>query len=152
VPKGSKVLEFGSGKSTTILTRRYDVTSVEDDPAYVGACRRSRYVHAPLVAQPRGGMWYDANVVRSALAGKRFSCVIVDGPRRQWQRHTILHHLDAIDLTGFVFVDDLQRQFGVHLARGISRHVGRPFTVHYCDERRQTRWGTKSYATIEGSA
>lgn len=36
LPKGSTILELGSGSGTEVLSREYSMISIEDDPKFIG--------------------------------------------------------------------------------------------------------------------
>ena len=125
IPRGSLVLELGSGPvSTQYLSRDYRLVSVEHDPAYLGAYP-SEYVHAPL----EDG-WYAVDPIRWKLAelrerGLRYDLFLVDGPIGSEARAGLLLHLDLFDLSVPVIVDDVEREAEREIVLEIARQTGR---------------------------
>ena len=103
VPHGSSILEFGSGSSTKkLVDAGYRVFSIEENLEFVDKYG-SEYLYAPIVDD-----WYDVSAVRKFLSDKKYSAVIIDGPA-YGDRFKILEHLGEIDISGWVFVDDIDR-------------------------------------------
>lgn len=76
LPKGSTILELGSGYGTEVLSKNYTMYSIEHDKRFVGKYK-STYIHAPMVEG-----WYDKSVLETkleALRGK-YELILVDGP------------------------------------------------------------------------
>jgi len=78
IPKESKILEIGSGKSSQILSYLYKVDSVEHDTKYAGKYLGVGYIYAPI-KEYKGYYWYDLNVLKKNL-GEKYDLIIVDGP------------------------------------------------------------------------
>ena len=74
LPEGSKILEFGSGKGTIELTKKYEVISVEDNEQWLYLAPDSTYIYAPIVND-----WYDWQAL-DTLKNETFDLILVDGP------------------------------------------------------------------------
>jgi len=76
LPKGSTILELGSGYGTEVLSKDYTMHSIEHDERFVGKYT-STYIHAPMVDG-----WYDKSVLEVKLGELRgkYQMILVDGP------------------------------------------------------------------------
>ena len=83
LPKGSTILELGSGEGTAVLAKDYTVYSVEHNPEYLGR-HDTHYIHAPLI-----NGWYDPEAVRAGLPD-HYDCLIVDGPPQNIGRSPLM--------------------------------------------------------------
>ena len=131
VPKGSTVLELGSGDGTAALVERYTVYSVEDEEAWVGHCEGATYIHAPFVVPDtkRPG-WYDVDVLRQALP-ERYDVLLIDGPAGHKGREGILHHVDLFRTDVPIIVDDTVRSHEADIARELAMRLNRPMYVFW---------------------
>jgi hypothetical protein len=75
LPKGSTILELGSGWSTGELAKDYTMISVEENEKFINLYP-STYIHCPV----KNG-WYDVDILRKNLP-KDYDMLIVDGPVR----------------------------------------------------------------------
>lgn len=115
VPKGSKILEFGSGQGTKLLVDvGYNVFSVEEDVRFVGAFHE-QYCHAEI----KDG-WYDLEKVNEFLKDKSFHAVLIDGPAHG-KRLKILD--SGLDFANFkvIIVDDIERKEDAELFSILSK-------------------------------
>jgi hypothetical protein len=103
MPKGSNMLEFGSGEGTKRFTENFSVTSIEHDLKYVGLDERSHYIHAPIVDN-----WYDTKKLQG-LKSKHFDVILIDGPTGQIGRKGLLKNLHLFDWNATIVVDDINR-------------------------------------------
>ena len=102
--EGKTILEFGSGKGTIELTKRWKVYSIEHDEQWVGTAPDSNYIHAPLGEDG----WYDAKKVFDNLPEK-YDCIIVDGPIGPKARLGIDKHWDKLNTDIMIIFDDTDR-------------------------------------------
>ena len=125
LPSESTIVEFGSGEGTILLTRNYDVYSIEHDPEFIGMAPMSTYIHAPI--KGNGGRlgkgWYDAEVIRDSLPPK-YDLILVDGPPGSIGRDGMIQHLDLLDLSKIILVDDVNRSTERSLAIDIADRIG----------------------------
>ena len=120
VPKGSTILEFGSGRGTIELSRFYDVISIEHNPRWIGLSKTAKYVHAPLVEG-----WYDVNPIKEAIEGRDIKVIIVDGPPGAGNREGFIKNFHLFSRTSSIVVDDTHRPQELALAQKISKLVHR---------------------------
>ena len=124
IRKGSTILEFGSGDSSEELARRYDLYSIEHDPAYVGKTK-SKYIYASIVendtSKSKGEEgWYDAKIFQEI--GEFFELIIIDGPPGNIGRSGILEYLDLMPNWRYMLVDDTDRIEERELVAELCKH------------------------------
>ena len=102
--EGKTIVEFGSGKGTIELTKKWKVYSIEHDEEWVGAAPDSNYVYAPLGEDG----WYDTKKVFDNLPEK-YDCIIVDGPIGPKARLGIDKHWDKLNTDIMIIFDDTDR-------------------------------------------
>jgi hypothetical protein len=105
LPKGSTILEFGSGTGTIELTKLYTVYSVEQSKEYVGVAPLSTYIHAPIKDD-----WYDAEIVFQNIP-KQYDLILIDGPGGSQYRHNIAKHWNRFNLDVPIIFDDTHRPY-----------------------------------------
>jgi len=126
IPKRSFILEFGSGKGTTgHLGNNYKLFSIEQNENFMGKYK-STYIHAPI----KDG-WYDVEKVNKLISGKKFDCIIVDGPAHG-NRSGLLDNLQTLKLntnTLWIF-DDIDRDEDKTLALTMATLLSAPLVSH----------------------
>ncbi len=104
IPRGSLVLELGSGFGTGMLLKYYKVVSIEHNLFY--AVQRSPEhicIHAPLQSN-----WYSPEYIANAMALSP-AVILIDGPPGELRKN-ILANLDLFEhLTCPVIFDDADR-------------------------------------------
>ena len=103
LPKGSTILEFGSGNGTKrLIDLGYVVYSVEQNIDWVGKYH-TNYCHAPI----KNG-WYDVDIVNEFIKDKKYDALLIDGPAGQ--ANSRLHIFESnVSLETIIFVDDIER-------------------------------------------
>jgi hypothetical protein len=76
LPRGSTILELGSGYGTEVLSKDYTMYSIEHDERFVGKYT-STYIHAPM-----SDGWYNKSLLETKLAALKgkYQMILVDGP------------------------------------------------------------------------
>ncbi|MED5350599.1 MAG: DUF6395 domain-containing protein [Candidatus Thermoplasmatota archaeon] len=125
LPSESTIVEFGSGEGTILLTRNYDVYSIEHDEEFLGIAPMSTYIHAPIREYDgiMGKGWYDADIIQDSLPPD-YDLILVDGPPGSIGRDGIIQNLDLLDLSKIILVDDVNRSVERNLAIEIADRVG----------------------------
>ena len=138
LPKGSTILEFGSGAGSALLAQDYNVCSVEHDLAWVAKYPTVKYVYAPIVDG-----WY-AETLFSHIP-KSYDLILVDGPPGNIGRSEIIHHFDKLNPDVTVIFDDTDRVAESNLASEFSRRYrsGMPGTT--------VQDGGKSFTVFRGT-
>jgi hypothetical protein len=121
IPKGSTILELGSGGATSELAKAgYTMFSVEDNPGYLNK-HPSTYIHAPM--KRFGNLeWYDLS--ESSLP-KEYAFLLIDGPG-YYNRREMIRHMDIFNSKVPMVVDDCQMCECVELADALVKLTGRP--------------------------
>ena len=112
IPKGSTILEFGSGQGSVKLSMHYDLISVEHNEEWIGLSS-GEYIHAEIIENPiskRFGQkgWYDP---KKLLDLPSFvDVIIIDGPPGDVGRIGILDHIELLPAFKYCIVDDTDRE------------------------------------------
>jgi len=131
LPKGSWVLEFGSGESTARLVERYNVVTVESDERWLNKVSAARYIHAPL--KPffskelnREIPWYSRQALLDGLPDHDVDAIIVDGPDGEFARYGIARYYRFLGLKSQtpIMVDDMQQPFVYMTALMLAKKNG----------------------------
>lgn len=132
-PRGSTIVELGSGNGTNRLVDEYSVHSVEDDDKWIGYCEGSNYIHAPLVSlgeDEEAPNWYDPEVLRTSLPDD-YSLILVDGPAGEKGRDGLLKHLELFRTDVPFVIDDTLREHECRIAREMAYLLNRPLYVFW---------------------
>ena len=107
IPKGSTILELGSGDGTKMLSKFYHMISIEHNPKYQNL-HDSRYICASLKDN-----WFDVDVLKKELPKKgEYDLILVDAPPA-FNAHARLgfyHNRDLFDLSVPIIIDDTHRE------------------------------------------
>ena len=115
VPKGSKILEFGSGQGTkSLVDVGYNMFSVEENARFVGLFH-DQYCHAEIKDR-----WYDLGKVNEFLKDKSFYAILIDGPAHG-ERLKILDSGLDFDNFKIIIVDDIERKEDAELFSILSK-------------------------------
>lgn len=121
LPDGKHILELGSGPvSTQYLSEHYRLTSVEDNPEYVGKFN-STYIHAPIVSG-----WYSLGALRDKLPHD-YDLILVDGPTGSEPRRGFLNNFFLFRYDVPIIFDDTWRQAEREMALEIAQKRSRQF-------------------------
>ncbi len=124
VDRGSTVVELGAGfVSTRVLSRRYDLYSVEQNPKYIGRFR-SHYILAPVDSQS-GWYAFDKNLLPATI-----DLLLIDGPSGEGNRTGIKDNLDIVRRARIVMVDDTWRSSERDLANNLAQLLNYTFEDH----------------------
>jgi hypothetical protein len=136
LPKGSTILEIGTGGGTELLVEHYSVVSVDDKTKYHTGS--SELLHVPLIAPdvesksfawrfPDATMWYDPELLKSKLEGRTYDALLIDGPPGGRTRAWMWYFYDKIfDTSVPVIVDDVHRQYEWKVALKIATVKSQP--------------------------
>lgn len=101
---GSTIVELGSGEGSFLLSRKYEVYSVEHDPSFVGLYPTVNYVYAPIVDG-----WYSLSALADNLPFE-YDLLIIDGPPGNIGRKGILKNFSSLFRWDKpIIVDDVNR-------------------------------------------
>lgn len=127
IEKGDTVIEFGAGDaSTPALASRFNVYSVEHDPAFLDR-HPVTYIHAPLV-----NGWYSRKVLEQRLP-QDYRLVLLDGPPGDGDNRALfLNHTDLFRKDAVYVIHDVHRPEEHALAIKIGQWLER--SVRWGDE------------------
>jgi len=145
LPKGSTILELGSGEGTTWLADAgYTMYSVENQPEWFDRypnhttyinCRNKMYddvYTAPNIIGDDGakdGGWYHPDDIFPNLP-KSYDLILVDGPGgRPWGRGGFWKHIDKFNTDVPMIFDDISRIPDSEVMERVSEYVGRDYEV-----------------------
>ncbi len=129
VPKGSTILELGSGKGSTLhLCDDYDLYSIEHEKRWMNKFD-STYIYAPI----KDG-FYDIDVLKEKLPDK-YALIFVDGPPRKIDgkkigRKGFGENLDLFNTDCIIIFDDSDRGRERKLIASVCEQLGRE-VIHY---------------------
>jgi hypothetical protein len=129
LPKGSTILELGSGGGTKELVKFYNVYSVEHDIKWVDLVPESTYIHAPLVDG-----WYDVEILKDKLP-KEYDLLLIDGPIGE-NRINIINHYDIFNKNIPIIIDDTNRENDKNMSLFLSEKFDKRITFSIdCDDK-----------------
>ena len=138
--KGSTVLELGSGEGTKLLTSKFKVYSVENDPKYIGLTE-SNYIYTPLksLLTCKGievGKWYDPIVLKDHLP-KEYDVFIVDAPIGSIGRMGLINYVGLFNKNVEWIIDDVNRPTEFKLLEKLSLILGREYKIFNQEENKK---------------
>lgn len=129
--EGSTLLEFGSGPGTIRFTDKYTVYSIEHDIKWVGHCKRSNYIYAPIKNR-----WYDISVLQKELPSLQYDMILVDGPTGRIGRKGLLNNLHLLDTKAKTMVfDDVNRLKEKELMIAVANKCNKKYVIHTGEDR-----------------
>lgn len=125
IPRGSTILELGSGKSTIDLAKDYKVYSVEHDKEWLNLTDKAKYIYAPI----KDG-WYDTDILREELPTK-YDLIIVDGPPGYIGRMGFYHNLKLFKTKVCpILFDDTNRKVEKDLLEKVTKKLRTKYTEY----------------------
>jgi len=118
VPENSLVLEFGSGKGSIKLSKKYELISVEHDEQWLGLSD-GVYIHSEIIQNQISNKyselgWYDIEKLIDLPSS--VDVILIDGPPGDIGRSGILCFLQELPKCTWIVIDDTDRQKEKHLA------------------------------------
>lgn len=140
IPDGGVMIEFGSGPSTPEFTKHYTVYSIEQDTRWVGKCKESNYIFAPIQTYGNGEdeyKWYDVSTIQIEIPEK-YDFILIDGPKGGWGKPARIgfeKNISLFDLNVPMFFDDTHRPHEFQQAQDVAKLVGKELiTLDYRDK------------------
>lgn len=133
LPRGSTILELGSGDGSAALARDFTVYSVEHDREWLGKHPFVNYIYSDLVShKPLEGFekhtWYDKNVIAQTKE-LPYNLIIVDGPPACVGRAGFLKYLDLFKNDVPILFDDFHRHYDSKLAKKVAARLNSDLLV-----------------------
>lgn len=134
LPKGSTLLELGSGENSSTLSSHFKVYSIEHDPEWLNKYN-TKYIHIPI-AEHKHGPWYDRKIVAKVLPS-HYDAVLVDGPPANIGRWPFYTYFDACGFKHDVpyVLDDVNRASEYKLATRLSKLLKTNLNIHTAGEK-----------------
>lgn len=123
LPKGSTILELGSGKASAELNRYYNLYSVEHAQHYIGMYE-TNYIYASYPdTPPNEKSWY------GNFDMPKYDLLLIDGPDHSLRKN-ILDRMELFDWSKPVIIDDVHESDILLLAEKIqSSYCQRQFEI-----------------------
>ena len=120
---GKTILELGSGSSTKILSKFYNMISVEDDIKYLNL-HNSQYIHINTIE--KNG--YDFNALNNKIKDMNYDLLIIDGPNDG--RENIINYIDMFKKDIPIIWDDTQvyEKYAIQM----SEKIGKEYKTYQC--------------------
>ena len=132
-PKGSKILELGSGDGTkTLLDNGYSLFSVEQDPDWAFKYHDD-YILAPVKFNETSKRWWFDPTYLDGKLPTEYDLLLIDGPTGHTPEYDdcrlgILDHLELFNMEVPLLVDDIDRPEELELFNILSE--GRESSSH----------------------
>jgi hypothetical protein len=132
LPKGSTILELGSGTGTGWLAADYKMFSIEDKLKFIGR-EDSTYIHAPLKEYdipkfPNQTHWYDADILEKEMP-KEYDMILVDGPSGDIGRGGFARFIHLFRNDVPILFDDIRRTDELRMALRCAHKLDKPLTI-----------------------
>ena len=110
LPKGSTILEFGSGTGTVELAEYYNVFSIEHDKKWLNYAK-SKYIYAPIISYRTKDVykWYDREIIKAKIP-RKYDLLLVDGPNGYIGREGFIRNINLFNMDIPIIIDDTQRE------------------------------------------
>ena len=129
IPKGSNILELGSGYGTEILSKSYKMYSIEQDEDWLYKFD-SNYIYAPI----KDGFYSRENLRDIKI---EYDILIVDGPTKlSGGRLGMIDNLDLFNLNCNILIDDVHREEELRLLVEISKILKKDYIIIFCDNKK----------------
>jgi hypothetical protein len=134
LPFGKTILELGSGESTRILSKFYNMISVEENINFINKYN-SNYLHVPTEKVTynnfdKDTVWYSTKILKEKLGTLKYDLILIDGPCG-W-RGGFYENRHIFDLNCILLFDDTMCEEHYKLMKMVSDYVNRPFININC--------------------
>ncbi|MFD2036245.1 hypothetical protein ACFSKL_15690 [Belliella marina] len=123
--QGKSILEFGSGKGTEALLKKYSVISIEHNPKF--AFKRGeghQCIYAPIE-----GEWYKVDDVRRTLESESYDLILIDGPSGGF-RNGILKSISLFEHVKCpIIFDDVNRKEDMEIMKLFCEKLNLAFSI-----------------------
>lgn len=138
--ENSTILEFGSGRVSEILNKKFNVYSVEHDKKWVNRYK-TNYIYSPLKKyKDLKYEWYDIDILKNKLP-KEIDLILIDGPpagkNKPEARHGFLYFYDELfkRYENLILIfDDIQREGDMNLMVKVSELLNIEYEIYKNDK------------------
>lgn len=124
LPKGSTLLEMGSGWSSGEFSKYYTVFSVENNPKWLNKFN-TNYIHVPIKDH-----WYNVDILRKKLPD-HYDFILVDGPTGGIGRMGFYTNLKIFNTNVPILFDDIHAKKHYELFIKVAEKINRPIKTWY---------------------
>lgn len=130
LPKGSTILELGSGKGTVELAEHYKIYSIEHDKRWLGYAKKAHYIYAPIgsYGTKKVYKWYDRKIIKEKIP-KNYDLLLVDGPNGYIGREGFVRNINLFRKDIPIIIDDTQREKYVKICEFICENYNKKATT-----------------------
>lgn len=130
IPKGSRILELGSGDGTKLLAEHYTMFSIENNQQWLNKYK-SIYIYAPIV-----NGWFDVEAIKRQMP-KDYDLILVDAPPAftEEARMGFYHNISLFNTKVPIIIDDTHRAGEKRLANNLKKHLGRNYEEVVCNHK-----------------
>jgi hypothetical protein len=127
---GKTILEFGSGPGTILLSKKFNMNSIEHNSKWVNHCKDSNYIYAPI----KEG-WYDVHILTTELPKLTYDLILVDGPTGDIGRSKLIDNLHLLNTDVIIVFDDVNRPAELNLMKNIANKLHREYEIFHGNNR-----------------
>jgi hypothetical protein len=129
IPSDSSILELGSGFGTEILSKKYKMTSIEQDEEWLYKFD-TNYIYAPI----ENGFYKIENL---SNLPKKYDLLIIDGPTQiSGGRMGFIKNIDLFFLDCTILIDDVHREEEMEILTKLSNLLKRNYKIFNCDNKK----------------
>jgi hypothetical protein len=132
LPFGSTILEIGSGNSTNILSKFYEMISIESNIEWMNKYK-SEYIYVPskhFKSETFGETnWLDVDILKYSLDGKKYDLLIVDAG---FDRVGIYDNLHLFNTNVPIIFDDTMDESYLKCANLVAKKINKTCTTYCC--------------------
>ena len=137
---GKTILEFGSGKSSELLSQFYNVISVEDDDKWLNKYKTT-YIHINTIGKGE----YDFKNLYNKIKDIDYDLLIVDGPNNN--REEVINHTNLLKSDIPIIWDDTQ-VYEKHAIK-MSEILNKSYKTYQCKP--QAPWYWANFTMPDGT-
>lgn len=151
LPFGKTILEIGSGKSTDLLSKFYNLISLESNLDWMNKYN-SNYVYVPLkkmISKEFGEtVWLDVDIVKKSISNVDYDFLLVDAGGDRVGIYDYIH-LFKTDNIPIIF-DDTMCESYLKCAQLLSAKLNKLLETFQCEQNKYcvNWWGGKKYSLL----
>lgn len=127
LPFNSTILELGSGSGTQILSKFYNMISIETDEKWLNRYN-SNYLYVPFDEDYK---WYNIKILKEKLRDlSHYDLLLIDGPKG-W-RSKIVNHIDLFNQNIPWIFDDTMAEEHLNTMIECCNKMQKPFETFDC--------------------